>query len=506
MNVLTRRKTHLKQRRSALGARRSALGARRSALGARYAVAVVLALTILFQLCPIAPPIEAAAVGSHGIPELQALVTGPGDYPSSLEPILIDGIWWHAAAPNGATRELTETVFFYPYVMLITDATVGVSIYDDDDPEYEGSIIQQAVTDWYTNTDMPTIKANAYKAYTPINGKDAPLGGNLYSTPVSGSDYIDKRAVYGDPAGPNDVKDVAFIPSSFDMGGLGNHDIMTDEELAGPGASFFAGSTASDQAFWMRSYRVNPWPYDPPVMPNWNVNLFDFGYGPRYGPYVPQPYMDRTELGVRPAIWVNAEGFDPPISDVQIYKDADGLGGFATRRGHWADETAGTYSFGVRVDGSNTAAAVSAILPDLTLTGQSSQGFEAAYPAWQNILSADLALTVGGAVTLGGVVYREVRFNVTNIHASGIVDFTLTYTPAGTSAVFRVLVPGDVSKDGRVNSTDLTLVFNMLKGAAPPTGPPGEYKFELANLSPDSNINSTDYSLMMNLVKGSVHI
>jgi hypothetical protein len=147
-------------------------------------------------------------------------------------------------------------------------------------------------------------------------------------------------------------------------------------------------------------------------------------------------------------------------------------------------------------------------MADLTLTAQSSQGFEVPYPLWQSILSADMTLYAAGVVTIGGTDYREICFAVTDVHASGIVDFTLTYTPAGTAAVFRVLVPGDVNKDGYVNSTDLTMVFNMLKatGTPPPLGLAGGYTFELANVALDSYINSTDYSLMMNIVKGSIYI
>jgi uncharacterized repeat protein (TIGR02543 family) len=198
---------------------------------------------------------------------------------------------------------------------------------------------------------------------------------------------------------------------------------------------------------------------------------------------------------------------------VEIYKNPDNynLAGFGIMRGHYAGNFTGEYKFLLRVDGTTDVAKVQSILADLTLTAASSQGFESVYPVYTQIMDASLTLTaanIGDVITVDGVDYREINFYVTDVHKSGIVDFTLTHV-GGSSAKYRLLVPGDVNKDGNINSTDLARVFNIVKNpltATPARGEAGGYQFELANTIPDNNINTTDYTNMFSIVKGTLSI
>lgn len=101
--------------------------------------------------------------------------------------------------------------------------------------------------------------------------------------------------------------------------------------------------------------------------------------------------------------------------------------------------------------------------------------------------------------------YTRIRVKVSNVLASGIVTFKLSYntgTDADTgeavyeainSAEYDVIVPGDVDKDGVVSNDDSLLCIKIGSGIlSADEGRTGNYLFELADLDRDHVISNDD--------------
>jgi len=194
----------------------------------------------------------------------------------------------------------------------------------------------------------------------------------------------------------------------------------------------------------------------------------------------------------------------------------EGIGaGFTIIRGRWANETTHEISFFVRVNGSADPVDVLAEIDRFTLTATPSYGFEriGEITAFSNILTVETlditAASFGDVVEIEGVDFLEITVNVTATLMSGIVDFVLSYESAGgtrslATATYRILIPGDTNKDGRVNVGDHTDIFNMMRGysAIPQRFAAGAYVFELADLNKDDRINVGDHTILFNLMRG----
>jgi len=200
--------------------------------------------------------------------------------------------------------------------------------------------------------------------------------------------------------------------------------------------------------------------------------------------------------------------------------DGYAIDGFSIIQGAWANDTSAPITFLVRVNNSADEAVIASRINRFAITATLSHGFEnarhevggALFAATDVLEFGSLALTtanIGGVVTVDNVDYREITINITNTLRSGIVDFTLTYSSAEGSevigsAIQRVLVPGDVNKDGRVNSGDHTNIFNMMRGYVNVPAPleAGAYVFELADMNVDGRINVGDHTILFNLMRG----
>jgi len=195
----------------------------------------------------------------------------------------------------------------------------------------------------------------------------------------------------------------------------------------------------------------------------------------------------------------------------------DGLAGFTILRGEWAEETTATVSFLVRLNNSVDEDIFLSSLERMSFTAASSQRFErrelTATP--DLILTTDsleiTAASIGDVVEVDGIQYREVSLEIINTLKSGIVDFTLSFTTANNSeilasAIHRVLIPGDVNRDGQVNSLDHVYIFAMMRSLLemPARMSAGFYMFELADVNGDGQVNSLDHSAVFNMMRGLV--
>jgi len=193
----------------------------------------------------------------------------------------------------------------------------------------------------------------------------------------------------------------------------------------------------------------------------------------------------------------------------------DGLAGFTILRGEWAEETATIVTFLVRINNSYDADVFTSRLDRMSFTAASSQGFQLrSGTATPNLIltTASLDVTnanIGGTRTVNDVTYREINLEVTNTLKSGIVDFTLAFATADNSevletAVYRVLVPGDVNKDAQVNSLDHSTIFSIMRNETPMPArmAAGDYIFELADVNGDGQINSLDHAVIFNMMRG----
>ena len=115
--------------------------------------------------------------------------------------------------------------------------------------------------------------------------------------------------------------------------------------------------------------------------------------------------------------------------------------------------------------------------------------------------------------------YTKVRVKVSNVLASGIVTFKLSYNTgtdadsgetvytAINNAEFDVIVPGDVDKDGVIGSLDSEVCTKVSNGAeSAEKGRAGQYKFELADVDKDKIIGSLDAETCIRISNGAYQI
>ena len=115
--------------------------------------------------------------------------------------------------------------------------------------------------------------------------------------------------------------------------------------------------------------------------------------------------------------------------------------------------------------------------------------------------------------------YTKIRVKVSNVLASGIVTFKLSYNTgtdadsgetvytAINNAEFDVIVPGDVDKDGVIGSLDSEVCTKVSNGAeSAEKGRAGQYKFELADVDKDKIIGSLDAETCIRISNGAYQI
>jgi hypothetical protein len=186
--------------------------------------------------------------------------------------------------------------------------------------------------------------------------------------------------------------------------------------------------------------------------------------------------------------------------------------GFRILRGKWYNETAAKITYLVRVNENSAPDYIKGIIEKFSITAELSYGFED-LGDYTNIFTADsLDLTpanVGGEVEVEGVPYREISFNITDTLKSGIVDFTLTYKESGeilTAGTQTALIPCDTDKNAVVDAQDHNNVYNYLKGYDPlPQKMSADgYRYELADVNDDGRINTLDHTVIYNMFKGTI--
>jgi len=190
----------------------------------------------------------------------------------------------------------------------------------------------------------------------------------------------------------------------------------------------------------------------------------------------------------------------------------DGFGGFTILKGRWAEETTATITFLVRINDSVAEEVFLSRLNRMLFTA-APRGVWGPTP-FSMLTHSDLNVTatnIGNVVEVDGVEYREINLWVTDTLRSGIVDFRLNFVTANNSetlasATHRVLIPGDVNKDGQVNSIDHAIIFSIMRGetAMPARRAAGDYVFELADVNGDGQINSLDHAVIFNMMRGIV--
>lgn len=102
--------------------------------------------------------------------------------------------------------------------------------------------------------------------------------------------------------------------------------------------------------------------------------------------------------------------------------------------------------------------------------------------------------------------YTKVRVKISNVLASGIVTFKLSYNTGAdtletvTNAEYDVIVPGDVDKNGQMGVNDVVLVDGSLGGATIEKGRTGNYLFEMSDLDNNGELGVNDVVIADELV------
>lgn len=116
--------------------------------------------------------------------------------------------------------------------------------------------------------------------------------------------------------------------------------------------------------------------------------------------------------------------------------------------------------------------------------------------------SADYALTASGTlgiITMIAPSNTRDLFDLVDVNIDGIYSYSGSELPSSRIRISNVMV-GDVNQDGKVNSSDATLLSNYLNGKAALSG----NALRAADTNGDFGISSDDLTHLNNYLNGTV--